>query len=389
MTRRHALRTGDWPSVFERLLELVTASSGDDPFEEIYKLLVARLWAEQQDGVFGDEGLGGLLGEAAEHWPDLVDDPQLRLPEPTRRACVQVLAPLAIQGAELEGLDAAFEALVGRAVRGEKGQFFTPRHVIEACVRAACPRTGERVLDPACGSGGFLLHALRYAQRNGAGTVALHGVDIDRRACRVASLLLRAAGAERARIDCRDSLRDLVSEPEADLVLANPPFAGEIQDEALIAASTVARPRRRVERDALFLERCTRALRPGGRLALVLPSNKIGGDRWGYLRRWLLQELRVVSVLSLGRRTFLPYTHQKACVLFALRRAQPLEAPRADEAVLLAVSEAEGKDGRGRAMLRPGAPPWGPSWERLDHDLGTFVDRFHTFTEQHGVPWSG
>ena len=389
MTRRHTLRSGDWPSVFGRLLELVAAGCGDDPFEEIYTLLVGRLWAEQRGEPFEEERLGRLLGEASAHWPGLLDEPRSRLPEPTRRACVQVLAPLAMQGAELEGLDAAFEVLVGRLSRGEKGQFFTPRHVIEACVRATAPRGRETVLDPACGSGGFLLHSLRYAQRHGPQSLELVGYDIDRRACRVAALLLRAAGAERVRLDCRDSLLDLgTAAPEADVVLANPPFAGEIQDEALLAASEVVRPRRRIERDAIFLERCTRALRPGGRLALVLPSNKIGGDRWGYLRRWLLRHLRVVAVLSLGRRTFLPHTHQKACVLFALRRERALEAPPGDEAVLLAVSEAEGKDARGRAVLRPGAPPWGPSWERLDHDLGGFVERFHTFTEQNRVPWS-
>lgn len=392
MSRRHTLREGDWTSVFERLLELVTAASGDDPFEEIFNLVVARLYAEQT-GANAEiaPALDQLLAGAATRWPGLLYEARTRLPAEQLAACSRVLAPLSLSGAEGEGLDAAFEVLVNRSVKGEKGQFFTPRHVIEACVRAVAPRVGETVLDPACGSGGFLLHALRFGQRSGAlRGLALRGYDIDRRACRVAAFLLRAAGAGDSQIRCRDSLAASSERPDAkvDIVLTNPPFAGELQDRSLLQSYEVARPGRRVERDALFLEQSVRAVRPGGRLAIVLPHNKLGSEHWSYLRQWLLEQVRVVAVLGLGRHTFLPHTHQKACVVFARRRLKPA-TPSMNEPILMAINERDGKDSRGRPLPRPGTSAWGPAWERLDHDLNNFVERFQTFIQTQRIPWAG
>jgi type I restriction enzyme M protein len=159
-------------------------------------------------------------------------------------------------------------------------------------------------------------------------------------------------------------LEDLVRQqaPEFqgfDVVLTNPPFAGDVGSE-YAEAYQLARGHR-VERDVLFLERCVEILRPGGRLAIVLPHNKVGGERWAYLRAWLLERVAVVAVLGLGRNTFQPHTSQKACVVMGYKRAQPTRQ-YGDEEILFFINERDGKDQRGRLVTRgKGAG--------IDHDL--------------------
>jgi type I restriction enzyme M protein len=234
------------------------------------------------------------------------------------------------------------------------------------------PTAGERVVDPACGSGGFLHHALLQAPQCSA-----WGFDQDARALRVARVMLGASGQASERVMRVDSLRrperrlrsgpvleDLMRAQEPrfrgfDVVLTNPPFAGDVGSE-YADAYELARGHR-VERDVLFLERCVQLLRPQGRLAIVLPQNKVGAEQWAYLRAWLLERVAVVAVLGLGRNTFLPHTSQKACVVIGCKRKKPTRHFR-DEEILFFISERDGKDHRGRLA-------YAPDGETIDHDL--------------------
>jgi type I restriction enzyme M protein len=271
------------------------------------------------------------------------------------------------------GLDALFECIVGRAAKGQKGQFFTPRHVVEEVIRMVAPRAGERVADPACGSGAFLRHALKFEP-----ACEVFGFDHDPRAACVARTMLAASGQPCDRVARLDSLQRSGSAPAGvdtiearqaarregpgfDVIVTNPPFAGDVGDafgsEYALAVGG------RAERDVLFLERCVQLLRPGGRLAIVLPHNKVGGKRWAYARRWLLSQVRVVAVLGLGRETFLPHTSQKAAVLVAVRRATPCLQPDGSEPIVFFVSDRSGKDAQGRRVGNPDDPAC------VDHDL--------------------
>jgi type I restriction enzyme M protein len=163
-----------------------------------------------------------------------------------------------------------------------------------------------------------------------------------------------------------------------DLILTNPPFAGEVRERNLLDSYTLGKRRPRIERDILFVERCVGLLKPGGRLAIVLPHNKFAADSFSPLREWVLKNARILAVVGLGRNTFLPHTHQKASVLF-LRRNLPEEDPKRDYRIFFAISERDGKNSKGQFLLRNGAVERGPLWERVDHDLDEVVDRYHDF----------
>lgn len=427
MAKRHWNREGDLESLFVRLEELVLANSGEDEFEEVFKLLVAKLWDERsgkrsrfraretEEATY--QGVCGLLREASSAWPGiLVTDATPRLSPAHLQVCVEAFSRHTVLANDLQALDGFFEYLVSRSSKGAKGQFFTPRHVVELCVRLLRPGRRETVCDPGCGSGGFLLHAMRYVSQQEAMSDAaareycrkyIWGFDIDGRAVRVAKALMLVAGdgsANFVRLNsllqpemgglfqlpgddgvddgpltvedvCRGRRRRHVG---FDVILTNPPFAGEVRERHILDSYTVSSGRKRVERDILFIERCVRLLRPGGRLGIVLPHNKFAGSAFRHVRHWLLGEAQVLGVVSLGRNTFLPHTHQKASVLLARRREKG-ERRRRDERVFFAVSERSGKDSKGRYVLRNGAAATTTStlWDCVDHDFDAIVRAFH------------
>ncbi len=346
------------------------ANSGQDPFEEIFKLLVAKLYDERRDGPsrFTAEGepaavqahVDELLTQATRRWAGLFEAEARSLLAPEHLAvCVETLAGYDLDATELRVMDAAFEFLVSKKAKGSKGQYFTPRNVVDLCVALVDPQPDELVADPACGSGGFLMGALK----RGVAPQRIWGFDFDRRAARVARALMVFAGGEPGNVRYSNSLVRVGQTgvagtietsdgerdgPGFDVIVANPPFAGEVREPQLLQQYELAAGQKRVERDVLFVERCVGLLRPGGRLGIVLPHNKLAAAQWTGLRRLLTTRTHVLAVVGLGRNTFLPHTHQKGAVLVA-RRPNVGETLPGDPATFFAVSEQDGKDASGRA----------------------------------------
>ncbi|MCY4212259.1 MAG: N-6 DNA methylase [Gammaproteobacteria bacterium] len=431
MAKRHQTRAGDWESIVGRLQELVLANSGEDEFREIFKILVAKLYSEKFAGrapEFQAQAsptktaylINDLLARASSRWPGIIDDDaRSRLTDDHLSICAEAIAGHSLCDTNLEVLDGFFEFLVSRAIKGSKGQFFTPRQVVECCVKIMNPSPSEVVLDPACGSGGFLMHVLNHnadrllESRQDYCSKNLWGCDFDKRAIQIAKALMLVASDGSANLHQLNSLakaasRDLLgfaddSTPRLtiedllrtkarkfrgfDVILTNPPFAGEIREQSVLETYQVAKRNRRTERDALFLERCVELLRPGGRLGIVLPHNKFGSASWSYLREWLAQNLKIVVVLGLDRRAFLPHTHQKTSVLFGIKREKPVRQPDR-EPILFVLSESSGKDSAGRIQPRRGTRPEESAWLRADHDFESVLDQVRSFTRAHEVGWS-
>ena len=422
MAKRHRSQIGNLQSLFLRLEELVLANSGKDEFEEIFKLVIAKLYDEKfnskpefHSGGSGDEvhsRITGLLRKAERRWPGILPP----LPEPSLTpehlsVCVSELARHKVAGDSLESFDEFFEFLVAKAAKGNKGQYFTPRHVVEMCVQLIDPGPDDIIADPACGSGGFLMHALLHVRKKIGhdpdsltrfAARSLWGFDLDDRAVRIARALMVIAGDVSANMFCLNSLMPAVRQvsliPDSslegnltiedvvhpkfkgkeifDVILTNPPFAGEIRETHLLEHYDTSRGKKRVERDVLFLERCVSLLKPGGRMAIVLPHNKLSSAFFTDLRFWVMQRCAVVGVISLGRNIFMPHTQQKTGVVILRKkrsRSEIITAP-----VFLSANERDGKDSRGNYLLRDGATMNGPLWDRLDHDLHEIVTQFQT-----------
>lgn len=431
MAKRHSNHGGSLESMFMRLEELVLANSGEDEFEEVFKLLVAKLYAElsgeaerfssQATDLQTSEAIHLLLRDAQKRWPGIIDEnTKINLTDEHLHVCVVALAPHKISENGLDVLDSFFEFMVSRAAKGSKGQYFTPRYVIDFCVRMLRPTSQESVLDPACGSGGFLFHTLDFVRRNEnlVGTSLqdycarnLWGFDIDARAIRVAKALMILAGDGRSNLIrlnslLRNDMVDLLSQTDQedlgkltvedvvrsktrkhkgfDVILTNPPFAGEVLERQILDGYEASQGKQRIERDVLFIERCVNLLRPGGRMAIILPHNKFAGNEFAGNRQWLIKNCRILGVVGLGRHTFLPHTHQKASVLFVQKR-EAGKNKNNDENIFFAVSDKDGKNSKGQIILRKDADEIGGQWDRIDHDLEEIVVGFSEFCKKEGI----
>jgi len=341
MAKRHSAGP-DLLSQIRRCQELISARSGVDEFYELVRLLLAKALFEKRGGndVLDFQRAQDVLTLDSKIVERFVEGGAvLSAPAEVINECLRILAPTSVSKAEYETLDVAFEGMTARLYKSEKGQYFTPRHVVDFCINVLRPHPGETICDPACGSAAFLQSANRIVGKKSVES-SIYGFDISRRAAKTAELMSFLAcndslsihqldslslggeqllGLEGATIE--DTLR-LAGRPFVgfDVIATNPPFAGDVSTSDYAQAYEVARfggPR--IERDALFIERCVRLLRPGGRLAIVLPDNKISATKFGPLRKWIGSVVNIVAVVSLHGYTFRPHTSQKAAILFAIK----------------------------------------------------------------------
>jgi type I restriction enzyme M protein len=384
-------------SILRHVEEVVLATSGEDAFEIVFAVAAARIAGANRGDRRATSPLRRAIADVARRYPALEVDPVRDASDELLARVDELLVRMLLKvdvndGASEGALDAVFESLVPRISKADKGQFFTPRHVVDFVVRMLAPSAREVVVDPACGSGAFLAHARAHA------AVRAHGCDVDGRAVRVARLLALAAEAEpdttqsgsvftepprssagsvqrgwtpSTTVHRGDGLRGAAL-PAADVVATNPPFAGRAAADGFEVARFVRSP----ERDVLFLERALELLRPGGRLGIVLPYNKASGDSFAGVRRWLVERARVLAIVGLPRETFLPHTSQRTFVLFAQKRKRSRSfAADPEERTMFVVSERAGKDSGGASIFRAG---------RMDHDLDDVAAELGPFLRAEG-----
>lgn len=449
----------DLAFIIERLEEMVLAQSGEVVFDEVFKLLYAKLYDEDQAKNYRMDGEilfkqykeakktyqiinDGLFKASIIKWPNIFNPTdKIELSSDQLQTCIPLLQNIKLFGTgreELEIVDRAFEHLITEVSKGQKGQYFTPRNVINMCVKMLNPKPNEYILDPACGSGGFLLHSMYYIWDNhlkNASQAAkkeyasryLYGVDFDDKMRKISQALMLIAGdgkhhiyklnsldvrdwgtekAASARGELKSLLRNFSNSSENeenektyrylnfDLLLTNPPFAGEITDGGLLRQYEFAKKnshlKQKVERHILFIERVLDAIRFGGRIAIVLPQGILNNTNMQYIREWLFNKARILAVVGLHGNTFkLPApakgTGTKTSVLF-LQKWGDKEEPLKDYPIFMAVSQKSGKDNSGDYVYKKDSNGKfifdARGRKVLDHDLDSIADEFIVFAQQ-------
>lgn len=192
---------------------------------------------------------------------------------------------------------------------GHFGQFRTPRHLIQFIVEAVGPKPGEVVVDPACGTAGFLIAAHEY--RQGTSKDKYIGNEVDATIARVAQTNVLLHQMPGAAILHEDSLQ--VKGRDADVILANPPFAGAVVADRVIDFDCGT-----LKTELLFVELMMRRLREGGRAGVVVPTGVLTSSARSavWIRRELLEANRLSAVVELPGGVFRPYTGVKTGLLF-------------------------------------------------------------------------
>ena len=448
-------------SLKDVILELedeVLANAGVDVFEEVFKLIFTKLYDEslsQQDKVIINHFvrgvtdtavaedsalyLGGQSYEAVKAAVSSVSDDHFRVMEfrnsgqtdtelkgkiqslfqraieqwpgvfPTGSTfelvdshlaiCVSGLQDVKLFNSNLLVVDEAFEYLVNKSAKGEKGQYFTPRHVIDMCVQMLNPKPGEYMIDTASGSCGFPVHTMfkltghlftnaEFSEADKEHVRRIFGIDFDEKTVRVARTLNLIAGDGESNVLHLNTL-DYKRWPEQtedvswtlhygegflrleglrkrtgdnrqfnfDILMANPPFAGDIKESRILHQYDLALNKKggaksNVGRDILFIERNLDFLKPGGRMAIVLPQGRFNNTTDRYIRDFIAERARILAVVGLHRNTFKPHTGTKTSVLFLQKwNDDPVQGPlcprQDDYPIFFAVSDKGGKNNSG------------------------------------------
>lgn len=242
--------------------------------------------------------------------------------------------------AELDLFGLAYERFFPEVFKAERGQYFTPRPLVELMADLAEVRAGERVLDPACGSGSFLAAAL------GRGA-DVDGLEVDPELVALCQLNLAMLGANPRAVRRADLFRAPVEETW-DVILANPPFSVDITEAEVLAGFELAGGRKRVSSDVLFVEAAWRWLRPGGRMAVLLPHSLLVNPSFQGLRDWMAARFERRAIVGLPEGVFRPFggTATRADVLVLQKR------PARVEPFLVSVVRNPGFDPRSRTYRR-------------------------------------
>ncbi|PKP55673.1 hypothetical protein CVT91_15050, partial [Candidatus Atribacteria bacterium HGW-Atribacteria-1] len=365
------------------LEELVLKDAGVKVFDEIFKLIYTKLYDEwnginnpdyQLEFFAGDrspeqvkKAITILLEGAKRSWAGVFDSTdKIELMDTPLKVCVSFLEKIKLFNSNLRIIDEAFQYLIPEESKKKEGQFFTPRPIQDMVVKMLNPKAHEFVIDPDCGSAGFLLHSVKWV----AGGVVtgkglpmaaknftqnnIYGIDFAKEAIKIAKAINLIVGNGKSHIfgggSHSDSLNPLLWNDEIkaalkprllrfpenpkkdkdnqnrflsfdfDLLMTNPLFSDKVKEKDVLRLYQLAvknsRLVKQIGRHILFLDRSLQFIRPGGRMAIVLPQVLLNSASAEYIRRFIIDEARILAVVGLHRNTFKPHTGIKTSILF-------------------------------------------------------------------------
>lgn len=286
----------------------------------------------------------------------------------------------------------AFETFIGYSLKGSQGQFFTPRNVIKLMVEIINPQPDELLIDPACGTGGFLIEGLRHIwkvldnksidygwpekalseEKIASAIKCIHGIEKDDFLSKVSKAYMAILGDGKGGIFCEDSLkhvkdwknttRQLIDIDKFDVLLANPPFGKDIKvtgddklkqfdlaynwkkEEDVFVKTNKLKSEETIQ--ILFIERSLKLLQDGGRMGIILPETFFHAPKMRYVLHYMIKNNNILWMIDLPHNTFRPHNNAK-CIIIILEKNK-----KQQEYINMAVAEEIGHDHTGKEMFR-------------------------------------
>ena len=405
-SRADLVRTHELKSVFKRCHNYIYANAGlqkAEAFHELLKLIFCKTFDEEESGdelQFGvdpqerrstsgqrrlmEERITPLFQLVRERYPFIFDDDdQIKLEERVVAYVVSEMQYLSLLDTETDVKGDAYEELVGANLRGDRGEYFTPRNVCDMAIRMAMglydkmDLTRLKVLDCCCGTGGFLVSwlnnlsaALLAQERRRPSTRTspeerartrvqevctrnLYGLDINPNLVRTCQMNLVLHGDGSSNIHRVDSVRSpgewdaltrqAIPYGKVDILFTNPPFGGDgkIDDRHVLSRYELPTwetktPRSSMPAEQLFVETALGFLKPGGYLVIVVPDGIVNNPGLQFIRSWLLKRSRIVASVGLPKTTFKASGGINNPTVLIVQKLSEEEAKRADSGVLQA-----------------------------------------------------
>jgi len=428
MPRPYELRpAANLSAIFDECHNHIYANEGllkDKIFHEIVKLLVMKLHDEQnttkcglQFGITSNEyrnilannpcafeaRLQKLFDAVRSEYSSLFSDDSLKLKPLTLAYIVGRLQYISLSQTPGDIKGEAFQTFIYRHQRGDRGEFFTPYPIVRLAVEMINPQPSETVIDPACGSGGFLIQTIAKVGRNNLSIDKsayvreyIRGIEFNPDVALSAMMRLAFEGGAGTEIMCANALvEDERLNNSFDIVLTNPPFGskGKVEDQRILKTYLLARRWNQTTNDEweitrtvlfgqspeiLFIEKCLKLLRPGGRMAIVLPDGLLQNVSNSHIRFWIRSQAKVLGVVSIPQEAFVPYgTGIKTSLLLL----QKLPA-RADQ-IFMARIQKIGYDVKGQPIYKRnesgGYIRTSSGMYIVDDDIDEIASAYHRF----------
>ncbi|HCI57947.1 MAG TPA: restriction endonuclease subunit M [Bacteroidetes bacterium] len=381
-------------AIFDECHNYIYANEGllkDKIFHEIVKLLTMKLYDEQNttDGIlqFGitsseyrsilahkpsnfEVRINKLFNTVRNKYQSLFSDDTLKLKPLTLAYIVGRLQFVNLTQTPGDVKGEAFQKFVYRHQRGDRGEFFTPHPIVRLAVEMMAPKSNEMVIDPACGSGGFLIQTIAHICRNNPNIDRrdyiqkhIYGIEFNPDVALSAMIQLAFEGGAGTEIICANALVENEEFNNAfDVVLTNPPFGskGKIEEQKILKYYQLARKWNKSQKgdwevtrnvlsgqspEILFIEKCLKILRPGGRMAIVLPDGLLQNITNSHIRFWIRTQAKVLGVVSIPQEAFIPYGTGIKTSLLLLQKL-----PSDTEKVFMALIQKIGYDVKGQPI---------------------------------------
>ncbi len=397
LTRKDLIKIEDLISIVKDCENEIALQQGVDFFNEIFKIIFTKIYDEKtnlgkadskcefrikatEQAKDGAERIKSLFAKASKKWSGIFDESEpLKLNNYNIVYTASSLQNYFLLESDIDVIGSAFEAMVNPDFKGDLGQYFTPRQVVKSCVEMLDPKEDEKVADPACGSGGFLIFAMDHVyktieknwdkideiadHKKDYAQQMVYGLDYDDRLVKVCKAYMLIWGDGRSNIKCQDALDEKNWPNETkkdlkniDLVFSNPPFSGDLTKTEVLSQYDLSfkgdpslnKIQNKQTKPVLFIEKCLRILKPGGRCCIVLPQGILNNLNDSYIREYIDKNFRILAVVGLEVNTFKPYTTPKTSLMFL----QKWNKNKLDNyKIFTAVSKKSGKDKRGKNVF--------------------------------------
>lgn len=345
----------------QQLINLIFCKIYDERFTKPSEMVTFRAGVEEEPKDI-KERLSKLFELVKKQYSDVIEVADaIQLDASSLTHVVGALQQYALIECERDAVGEAFETFIGPSLKGPQGQFFTPRNVVKMVVDMVDPQPDEKIIDPACGSGGFMVEALRHvwrvvekrgqdlgwpeieihAEKQKVAIDKLRGIDKDAFLSKVAKAYMAILGDGRGGVFCENSLdqprnwgrktRESIQMGSFDVVITNPPFGKKlaIEGEEMLKTFDLGHVWKsekggpfmkgglqdKQPPQILFIERCLNLLRDGGRMGIVLLESIFGMPKYRYVVDYINKRARILAIVTLPEDLFQPFTHAKTCVV--------------------------------------------------------------------------
>ena len=396
--------------VFKRVHNYIYANQGfqkDKAFEELLKLIFIKVYDEQyspslQFYVLPEEDinkvrkkLNNVFKKVQSRYKYIFKGNEIiELNDTVLRYVVSELQRFSLVDTETDVKGEAYEEIVGPNLRGDRGEFFTPRNVCNMTIdmlftlikeeRLTSPG-GMKILDPAVGTGGFLIAGVQRIRQlflergfkydrlrdlvRDVANANFYGIDFNPFLVKVAQMNMVMYGDGSANIVHANSLENpsnwnseakaKIKFEEFDIVVTNPPFGTkaiidnpDILNQFELTTFKANLPRTALPPEQLFIERCLDFLKPGGFLGIVLPDSILSNPGLKWVREWILKKAYIIASIDLPVETFEPHTGTQTSILILKKKTPEQEKLKEDYEMFMVIPEKVGHDRRGNPIYK-------------------------------------